>query len=128
MFQIGSFQVFVSGYKDAVQWLQHFESEPLSPDIALEFQLEFERLVILDYVIRNTDRGHENWLIRYEGSAGNRNSQDIEIAMSPVNQVISLVCETSIIAIYPMSDSYDLLVCIRFLGRKKENKNKNCGD
>lgn len=30
------------------------------------FQLEFEKLVILDYIIRNTDRGNDNWLIRYD--------------------------------------------------------------
>lgn len=30
------------------------------------FQLEFEKLVVLDYIIRNTDRGNDNWLISYE--------------------------------------------------------------
>jgi hypothetical protein len=29
-------------------------------------QLMFERLVVLDYIIRNTDRGNDNWLIKYE--------------------------------------------------------------
>lgn len=28
-------------------------------------RLQFERLVILDYIIRNTDRGNDNWLIKY---------------------------------------------------------------
>lgn len=30
------------------------------------FQIQFERLVVLDYIIRNTDRGNDNWLIKYE--------------------------------------------------------------
>lgn len=30
------------------------------------FQLQFERLVVLDYIIRNTDRGNDNWLIKYD--------------------------------------------------------------
>jgi len=36
------------------------------PEVILkEFQLQFERLVVLDYIIRNTDRGNDNWLIKY---------------------------------------------------------------
>ena len=52
--QEGSFQIFVKGYKDAENWLRQFDSEPLRPALANEFQLLFEKLVILDYVIRNT--------------------------------------------------------------------------
>ena len=33
------------------------------PELDEAFQYEFERLVILDYIIRNTDRGLDNWLI-----------------------------------------------------------------
>ena len=29
-------------------------------------QLQFEKLVVLDYIIRNTDRGNDNWLINYQ--------------------------------------------------------------
>ena len=29
-----------------------------------EFQFEFEKLVVLDYMIRNTDRNNDNWLVR----------------------------------------------------------------
>ncbi|KAJ0172101.1 hypothetical protein K1T71_012074 [Dendrolimus kikuchii] len=32
--------------------------------------LQFERLVVLDYIIRNTDRGNDNWLIKYESPDG----------------------------------------------------------
>lgn len=55
--KVGSFQVFVDGYKDADYWLRRWESEPPPPKLAEQFQLLFERLVILDYIIRNTDRG-----------------------------------------------------------------------
>ncbi|KAG8279933.1 Phosphatidylinositol 4-kinase type 2-beta [Homalodisca vitripennis] len=63
--KVGSFQVFVEGYKDAEYWLRQMELEPLSPYLQEQFRLQFERLVILDYIIRNTDRGNDNWLIKY---------------------------------------------------------------
>jgi len=59
----------VNGYKDASYWLRQWELYPeLAPPSATmdEFQLEFERMVVLDYIIRNTDRGNDNWLILYE--------------------------------------------------------------
>ncbi|XP_075145473.1 phosphatidylinositol 4-kinase II alpha isoform X3 [Haematobia irritans] len=61
----GSFQTFVEGYKDADYWLRRFEQEPLSEALNKSFQVQFERLVVLDYIIRNTDRGNDNWLIKY---------------------------------------------------------------
>lgn len=64
--QKGSFQVFVNGFKDADYWLRRFEQEPLPPKLNYNFQLQFERLVVLDYIIRNTDRGNDNWLIKYD--------------------------------------------------------------
>ncbi|XP_033113406.1 phosphatidylinositol 4-kinase type 2-alpha-like [Anneissia japonica] len=64
----GSFQLFVSGYKDADYWLRRFDSESLPESTAKMFQLQFEKLVCLDYIIRNTDRGNDNWLIKYEKS------------------------------------------------------------
>ena len=42
-----------------------FETEPLDSETADSFQLQFEKLVVLDYIIRNTDRGNDNWLIKY---------------------------------------------------------------
>lgn len=63
----GSFQMFVEGYKDADYWLRRFDSdEVLSEEESKIFQSQFERLVILDYIIRNTDRGNDNWLIKFE--------------------------------------------------------------
>ncbi|KAM9087651.1 phosphatidylinositol 4-kinase type 2-beta isoform 1-T1 [Megaptera novaeangliae] len=64
--KIGSFQLFVEGYKEAEYWLRKFEADPLPENIRKQFQSQFERLVILDYLIRNTDRGNDNWLIRCE--------------------------------------------------------------
>lgn len=61
----GSFQIFVDGFKDADHWLRRFEQEPLQKKVAQNFQFQFERLVVLDYIIRNTDRGNDNWLIKY---------------------------------------------------------------
>uniref|UniRef100_A0A8D2I6S3 Phosphatidylinositol 4-kinase type 2 n=1 Tax=Urocitellus parryii TaxID=9999 RepID=A0A8D2I6S3_UROPR len=64
--KIGSFQLFVEGYKEAEYWLRKFEADPLPENIRKQFQSQFERLVVLDYIIRNTDRGNDNWLVRYE--------------------------------------------------------------
>jgi len=52
--QVGSFQLFVEGYKDAEYWLRRFEAEPLPENVHRQLQLHFERLVVLDYMIRNT--------------------------------------------------------------------------
>ncbi|XP_061186377.1 phosphatidylinositol 4-kinase type 2-alpha-like isoform X1 [Saccostrea echinata] len=62
----GSFQLFVNGYKDADFWLRKFDTEDLPVSTATKLQHLFERLVVLDYIIRNTDRGNDNWLIKYE--------------------------------------------------------------
>lgn len=50
----GSFQTYVKGYQDAEEWLRKWEQDPLPDDMKKAFQLQFERLVILDYIIRNT--------------------------------------------------------------------------
>ncbi|XP_038046442.1 phosphatidylinositol 4-kinase type 2-beta-like [Patiria miniata] len=66
--KVGSFQLFVSGYKDADYWLRRFDTESLPESTSKQFQMHFERLVVLDYIIRNTDRGNDNWLIKYDKS------------------------------------------------------------
>lgn len=63
-FKIGSFQIYVEEYKDADFWLRRFQTDPLPRELECSFQYQFEKLVILDYIIRNTDRGNDNWLIR----------------------------------------------------------------
>lgn len=55
--QVGSFQLFVEGYREADHWLRRFEAEPLPENIRKQLQSQFERLVVLDYVIRNTGEG-----------------------------------------------------------------------
>jgi len=62
----GSFQLYVNGFKDAEYWLRKFDSEPLPESTSKQFQYQFERLVVLDYIIRNTDRGNDNWLIKFD--------------------------------------------------------------
>ncbi|XP_077865297.1 phosphatidylinositol 4-kinase type 2-beta-like [Saccoglossus kowalevskii] len=72
----GSFQLFVSQYKDADYWLRRFDTESLPESTAKQFQWQFERLVVLDYIIRNTDRGNDNWLIKYDKSDISENDDD----------------------------------------------------
>ncbi|OON15032.1 phosphatidylinositol 3- and 4-kinase, partial [Opisthorchis viverrini] len=50
----GSFQIFVPRCRDAEYWLRRFDNESLPKTTSEEFQVQFEKLVILDYVIRNT--------------------------------------------------------------------------
>ncbi|XP_071448951.1 phosphatidylinositol 4-kinase type 2-alpha [Hetaerina americana] len=64
--KVGSFQFFVDNHKDANYWIRVFETEPPPKEVQHQFRLQFERLVVLDYIIRNTDRGNDNWLIRYD--------------------------------------------------------------
>jgi hypothetical protein len=64
--QVGSFQSFVESYKDADQVLRRFEADPLPEATSVEFLRKFQLLVVLDYITRNTDRGNDNWLIKYE--------------------------------------------------------------
>lgn len=42
------------GYKDADFHLRQFEIQPLPASTAKEFLIQFQRLVVLDYIIRNT--------------------------------------------------------------------------
>ena len=76
--KIGSLQMFVSGYKDADFWVRRFQDEPPDKEVQEHFQFQFEKLVCLDYIIRNTDRGNDNWLIRYdkEAVAGGRSPEE----------------------------------------------------
>lgn len=92
----GSFQLFVTGYQPANFWLKKFESCPPSEKIESEFLYQFQKLTCLDYIIRNTDRGGDNWLIRYESgeknndgqltdSGNNSDDSDIEIDNQPTS-------------------------------------------
>lgn len=81
--KVGSFQTFVDGYEDASVMLQYLEHNPLPDEAQREFQHQFERLVVLDYIIRNTDRNNDNWLIRYNQIEADTPDQDI---IQPWNQ------------------------------------------
>ena len=74
----GSFQLFVKGYQPANYYLRQFELEPPEEDLENEFLYQFQKLTCLDYIIRNTDRGADNWLIKYKPhSKGLRGTIDI---------------------------------------------------
>ncbi|MGH0145079.1 UNVERIFIED_CONTAM: hypothetical protein FKN15_028816 [Acipenser sinensis] len=65
--KVGSFQLFVEGYKDADYWLRRFEAEPLPENTNRQLQLQFERLVVLDFIIRNTGyKDADYWLRGFE--------------------------------------------------------------
>jgi len=92
--KIGSFQIFLVGFRDATTFFKEgydrmvsrtsssidglsngdastlqnsIPNHPLnwSERTQREFQWGFERLVVLDYIIRNTDRGLDNWMVKY---------------------------------------------------------------
>lgn len=89
--KVGSFQLFLKGYMEAQSWFRLFpipvktNELPESLDITVaidednldtkfrwsrksiqQFREELEKLVILDYIMRNTDRGADNWMIKIE--------------------------------------------------------------
>lgn len=71
--KIGSFQLFVRNAQDASVLCNG--TKPLEPRAEAELRRRFERLVLLDYVIRNTDRGMDNWLVRFgDRAADSRHS------------------------------------------------------
>uniref|UniRef100_A0A8C2PFP6 Phosphatidylinositol 4-kinase type 2 n=1 Tax=Capra hircus TaxID=9925 RepID=A0A8C2PFP6_CAPHI len=89
---VGSFQLFVESYKDADYWLRRFEAEPLPENTNRQLLLQFERLVVLDYIIRNTDRGNDNWLIKYDCPMDSSNSRDTDwvVVKEPVIKVAAI--------------------------------------
>merc|ERR1712193_487532 len=68
----------------------------LSETSRAEFQLQFERLCVLDYPIRNTDRGADNWLIKYEpeqeteGSSSNSGNSEWAMIKPPTVRVAAI--------------------------------------
>ena len=61
-FQLGSFQLFVEGYKDAEFHLRKMEADPLPAVTNKDFLFQFQKLVCLDYIIRNTGTRYY-WLL-----------------------------------------------------------------
>jgi len=65
--KIGSLQQFVRDYKDANVFLNECNDlKQLEESDRRDFIEKFQRMVVLDYVIRNTDRGPANWLVKCE--------------------------------------------------------------
>lgn len=91
--KIGSFQYFLYNYTDADTWMKQFPLPSLanladdsnvtiganeqirdnsffwSKEVLLQFREELEKLVVLDYIMRNTDRGADNWMISIKWTA-----------------------------------------------------------
>ncbi|KAI1277997.1 Phosphatidylinositol 4-kinase type 2-beta [Halotydeus destructor] len=88
----GSFQLFVENYEDASVFLRKLEDNPLPDEVQREFQYQFERLIVLDYIIRNTDRNNDNWLVNvnkeaFEAAQADQAPQAIT-AWSPKKQTL----------------------------------------
>lgn len=66
----GSFQTFLHGFSDAGSVLAKFAQQPLADGPYRSFIHQFQRLIILDFVIRNTDRNTDNWLIKVDDTHG----------------------------------------------------------
>lgn len=91
--KIGSFQMFLNRYMEAHTFFklypvpqnidrlpetrEHFIDDDQSiedanltfkwsQDVLLQFQEQLEKVVILDYIMRNTDRGADNWMIKIQ--------------------------------------------------------------
>lgn len=114
--------MFVEGYKDADYWLRRFDNEPLSPALSKSFQLQFERLVVLDYIIRNTDRGNDNWLIKYVapkvrgevgGTGGKSMSLGVKHLVNPIAELneptVSIVNERAVAGGQPSPTSMGII-------------------
>eukprot|EP00755_Sulcionema_specki_P022078 Sspe_Gene.75632::Locus_47258_Transcript_1_1_Confidence_1.000_Length_1621::g.75632::m.75632/K13711/PI4K2; phosphatidylinositol 4-kinase type 2 len=59
--KIGSLQQFKRGYRPASAILSILSDLP--EDMVTQFTIQFQYMVILDYIMRNTDRGLANWLV-----------------------------------------------------------------
>ncbi len=63
----GSFQTFIHGFTDAGSLLAMIaKGLVLKGEVRQSFMEQFQRMVILDFMIRNTDRNPDNWLIKIE--------------------------------------------------------------
>ncbi|SCU78754.1 LAME_0A05666g1_1 [Lachancea meyersii CBS 8951] len=75
----GSFQRFVEGYEGAGEFFEKYpfpghyrdRPQPESQDrfswnarTLAAFRIEVEKLIVLDYIMRNTDRGLDNWMVK----------------------------------------------------------------
>lgn len=88
--KVGSLQLFLKGYEEADVFLRKHplpenttrnsakaysdnsnnDSFQWTSETLQQFREEIEKLVILDYIMRNTDRGLDNWMIKLEWTEG----------------------------------------------------------
>ncbi|AMD19346.1 HBR445Cp [Eremothecium sinecaudum] len=78
--KLGSFQLFLNDYVGANEFFERYplhmtqrqldEVDDLeaarfrwTPDTLMQLRQQLEKLIILDYIMRNTDRGLDNWMI-----------------------------------------------------------------
>ncbi|XP_063901192.1 phosphatidylinositol 4-kinase type 2-beta-like [Zophobas morio] len=59
--KVGSLQLYMKDYIEASALHTDFS---LNTSLKAQFIEEFQKLTILDYIIRNTDRGNDNWLVK----------------------------------------------------------------
>ncbi|KAK0629976.1 phosphatidylinositol 3 and 4-kinase-domain-containing protein [Bombardia bombarda] len=57
-----------------------------TPSLKQSFREELEKLVILDYIMRNTDRGLDNWMIKVDWE-----TQEVSIASEPVHMNMDMM-------------------------------------
>ncbi|KRY07859.1 Phosphatidylinositol 4-kinase type 2-beta [Trichinella patagoniensis] len=82
--KVGSLQCVVEGFQPCTFWLKEFASKKLLDNkLQYELQLLFERVIILDYIIRNTNRTAENLLISYNDTK--RGNENYAINMAAVD-------------------------------------------
>ncbi|KRZ82311.1 Phosphatidylinositol 4-kinase type 2-beta [Trichinella sp. T8] len=82
--KVGSLQCVVEGFQPCTFWLKEFASKKLLDNkLQYELQLLFERVIILDYIIRNTNRTAENLLISYNDTR--RGNENYAINMAAVD-------------------------------------------
>lgn len=65
----GSYQLFVHGYRSAAEVFAEWNNlgicNVLNEEEIHKFTKLFQKLCILDYLIRNTDRHMDNWMIKH---------------------------------------------------------------
>ncbi|KNC82135.1 hypothetical protein SARC_05573 [Sphaeroforma arctica JP610] len=92
----GSLQMFVAGYKDAIEMVGLLEAEDADPHLLESFQPQFERMVVLDYITRNTDRGMENWLLKVQKKEGrNTDTQNTSTLTAQLPEGSHFIAETN---------------------------------
>ncbi|KAG7910444.1 hypothetical protein KL907_001335 [Ogataea polymorpha] len=84
--KVGSFQLYLDGYVGADEFFRRHPLPHQGPaqtattqtagtfewtaDTLSQLQREIEKLVILDFIVRNTDRGLDNWMLKIEHENG----------------------------------------------------------